>query len=169
MIDWPLQDNGWALSPAVDSHFDEIMTWFPDGESVNNWAGPNFQYPFSGETFRRDCRIDQMDSYMLLNSHGDCAAFGQTYIRDGRGHLARLVSNPAMRRQGAGRQLIQMITTALAKMHSFDEYSLFVFRDNVPAYRCYLSLGFVVVDYPNDAPMPDKCYFLTRKATRRTQ
>lgn len=164
----PLEENDWTLAPAADSDFDRIMTWFPDADAVNNWSGPKFRFPFSRESFLEDCRVEEMESYILRTAHVDHAAFGQTYIRDGRGHLARLVSNPALRGQGVGKQLIRMIMTALAENHSFDEYSLFVYRDNVPAYQCYLSLGFAVVDYPDDAPMPDKCYFLTRKATRRT-
>jgi len=59
-----------------------------------------------------------MDSYSLRNGDGALAAFGQSYEREGRGHLARL---------------------------------------------CYTSLGFVVRDYPVDAPWPDKCFFLTRR------
>lgn len=164
---WPLQVDGWTLAPATDADFDTVMTWFPDAETVNIWGGPNFRYPFTGQTFRDDCRADVMASYVLRNKSGALAAFGQSYDRDGRGHLARLVANPVQRRQGAGRQLIRMIITALEITDDFDEYSLFVYRDNTPAYQCYRSLGFVVVDYPDDAPMPDKCFFLTRKATRR--
>lgn len=163
----PLQDNGWTLSPLVDAEITEIMTWFASAESVNIWGGPNFRFPFTGETFREDCRLDLMQSWVLRNAHGQLAAFGQAYERYGRGHLARLVSNPSLRRQGAGRKLIEMILALLEDTLAYDEYSLFVFRDNVPAYHCYLSLGFVVQDYPEDAPMPEKCYFLTRKTTRR--
>jgi ribosomal protein S18 acetylase RimI-like enzyme len=169
MIDWPLRDNDWTLAPASDSDLDEVMTWFPDADAANIWSGPNFRFPFSRESFLEDLGIDVMESYMLRNAQGEPAAFGQTYIREGRGHLARLVSHPVMRRQGAGRQLILMLMSALALKYRFDEYSLFVYRDNEPAYQCYLSLGFAVVDYPEDAPMPDKCFFLTRKATRRAQ
>lgn len=168
MTEWPLRENGWSLAPATDADLDTVMTWFPDAEAVNLWSGPKFRFPFSRESFREDSRVDIMESYILRNAHGECAAFGQSYNREGRGHLARLVSNPAMRRQGAGRQLIRMIMVALAENYDFDEYSLFVYRDNTPAYQCYLSLGFTVVAYPEDAPMPDKCYFLTRTATRRT-
>ncbi|MDH3621475.1 MAG: GNAT family N-acetyltransferase [Gammaproteobacteria bacterium] len=164
---WPLQDGGWTLAPAADADFDEIMTWFPDADSVDIWGGPNFRYPFTGETFREDCRIDLMSSFALRSNDGRLAAFGQSYERDGRGHLARLVSNPSSRGQGAGKQLIRMTIAALENIHGYDEYSLFVYRHNVPAYRCYLSLGFRVVAYPDDAPMPDKCFFLTRKATRK--
>ena len=143
------------------------MTWFPDAESVNIWGGPNFRFPFTGGTFREDCHLDLMQSWVLRNESGQLAAFGQAYERDGRGHLARLVSNPELRRRSAGRTLIEMIVASLEETRAYDEYSLFVFRDNVPAYRCYLSLGFVVQDYPEGAPMPEKCYFLTKKTTRR--
>jgi ribosomal protein S18 acetylase RimI-like enzyme len=162
-----LQDDGWTLSPLVDAEITEIMTWFPSAESVNIWGGPNFRFPFTGETFREDCRLDLMRSWTLRHTDKQLAAFGQAYERDGRGHLARLVSNPGLRRQGAGRRLIEMIIALLEETQAYDEYSLFVYRDNTPAYRCYLSLGFAVQDYPDDAPMPEKCYFLTRKTTRR--
>ena len=167
MSEWPLKDGSWALDLATDADFDAIMNWFPDAHSVNIWGGPRFRYPFSGKTFRKDCRIDVMESYVLRSADGQLAAFGQSYARDGRGHLARLVSNPAMRRRGVGKQLIRMLMTALETTHEFDEHSLFVYRDNVPAYQCYLSLGFVIDDYPAEAPMREKCYFLTRKTTRR--
>ena len=167
MSAWLRQDGGWTLARAADTDFDELMTWFPDAASVDIWGGPRFRYPFTGETFRTDCRIDLMTSYVLRRRDESLAAFGQSCERDGRGHLARLVSNPSLRGKGAGKQLIRMIIAALEETHAYDEYSLFVYRHNIPAYRCYLSLGFDVVQYPDDAPMPDKCYFLTRKATRR--
>lgn len=163
----PLRDSGWILSLLVDGEIEEVMTWFPDARSVDIWGGPNFRFPFTGETFREDCKLDLMQSWVLRRDEGELAAFGQVCERQGRGHLARLVSNPEMRRLGAGRKLIQMIIAMLEETHSYDEHSLFVYRDNTPAYQCYLSLGFVVQDYPEDAPMAEKCYFLTRKTRRR--
>lgn len=159
--------NGWTMAATSAADLDQIMGWFPDADSVNIWGGPNFRFPFTAETFREDCRFDAMESFSLRDAEGQLAAFGQAYERDGRGHLARLVSNPGMRRQGAGRQLIERIIMLLEETRDYDEYSLFVYRHNTPAYQCYLSLGFVVRDYPEGAPMPDKCYFLTRSTTRR--
>jgi len=153
----------YSLRQASEADFDELMTWFPDARSVDIWGGPDFRYPFSPATFREDCRTDLMDSYALHDAAGQLAAFGQAYERAGRGHLARLIANPAMRRRGAGRQLIRMIIAALEERHGYEEYSLFVYRDNIPACRCYLGLGFVVSDYPPDALMADRCYFLTRR------
>ena len=157
-----LHEDGWSLDQATDADIDTIMAWFPDADSVNVWGGPAFRYPFTGETFREDCRLDVTESYCLRDASGDLAAFGQSYERHGRGHLARLVSNPSMRRRGAGRQLIRMVLASLDQRYGYEEYSLFVFCDNEPAYQCYLSLGFAVQEYPDDAPMPDTCYFLTK-------
>lgn len=159
----PERHAGWTLDPASDADIDELMTWFPDARSVDIWGGPGFRYPFTPATFREDCQVGRMDSYALHTEAGKLAAFGQAYERAGRGHLARLVANPAMRRRGAGRQLIRMMTASLDERHAYAEYSLFVYRDNIPAYRCYRTLGFVVGDYPPDAAMPDRCYFLTRR------
>lgn len=161
-----LDDDGWTLAAAGDEDFDEVMTWFPDAASVDRWGGPEFRFPFSRQSFIEDCRVDVMDSYVLKNPGDERAAFGQSYERTGRGHLARLVVNPRLRRQGAGRRLIELIIASLEKRHAFDEYSLFVYRDNIPAYHCYLSLGFTVTDYPADAAMPDKCFFLTKTTPR---
>ena len=158
---------GWVLAATSAADLDQIMGWFPDADSVKIWGGPNFRFPFTAKTFREDCRFDALESFSLRNAGGQLAAFGQAYERDGRGHLARLVSNPGMRRQGAGRQLIERIIMSLEESRDYDEYSLFVYRHNTPAYQCYRSLGFVVRDYPEGAPMPDKCFFLTRQSTRR--
>ena len=162
MSPFEISDEGWTLRPTRPSEFDEVMSWFPDAQSVDIWGGPVFRYPFTRETFLEDCHVDMMVSYSLLDAHAGLAAFGQLYDRQGRGHLARLVSNPAMRRQGAGRRLIEMMVDAIRLEGTYTEASLFVYRDNVPARECYLSLGFTVTDYPDDAPMEERCYFLTR-------
>ena len=158
-----MPSTGWVLGSATDADIDVVMTWFQDAKSIKIWGGPGFRYPFTAATFREDCHLDRADSYCLVNPAGEIAAFGQSYERDGRGHLARLVSNPGYRRTGAGRRLISMIIADLAAKHDYDEYSLFVYRDNKPAYQCYLSLGFVVRDYPVNGPLPGECYFLTKR------
>lgn len=163
----PVGYGGWELAAATDADIDEVMTWFPDAASVDIWGGPKFRFPFTRESFVEDCRIDSMQTYALHDPDGRLAAFGQSYDRYGRGHLARLIANPDLRRRGAGSRLIELIIASLEARFEFDEYSLFVYRHNIPAYECYLSLGFAVTDYPEDAAMADKCYFLTRPAPTR--
>lgn len=138
------------------------MRWFPDARSVDRWGGPRFRYPFTPGSFREDCRIDEVKSYCLRNPYGALCAFGQYYDRDDRAHLARLVTHPEMRRRGIGERLIRNLIMAAEREGGHEQCSLFVYKDNEPAYRCYLKFGFVVEAYPDDAPLKGKCYFLTR-------
>jgi len=84
--------------------------------------------------------------------------------RYGRSHLARLVANPDMRGQGAGRKLLEGMIAVARMEPDIDEMALFVYQDNEPAYRCYLALGFAVQDYPDRAPLREECYYMTRPA-----
>jgi ribosomal protein S18 acetylase RimI-like enzyme len=157
-----LVEECWILEPPGDAEIDEVMCWFPDARSVDIWGGPGFRFPFTRDSFLEDCKLARMSSYCLRNPGGEIAAFGQFYDRQGRAHLARLISNPGKRRQGAARRLIEMIIRTASRAGDYAEASLFVYRDNAPARACYLSLGFRIEDYPDDAKMKDRCLFLTR-------
>lgn len=157
-----ISENGWVLTEPGDTDIDELMGWFANAAEVDRWGGPRFRYPFTRKSFRKDCRIDEIPSFCLRDPDGAMAAFGQFYNRHDRAHLARLVSHPHRRRQGIGKRLIRLIMQAAKRRCGHEQSSLFVYRDNEPAYRCYLAMGFVVQDYPDGAPMRDRCYFLTR-------
>ena len=150
------------LSEATDEDIAELMCWFPDKRSVAIWGGPDFRFPFTRESFAEDCGLDVMRSFALEDEDGDMVAFGQYYYRQDRGHLARLVTRPDRRRQGYGAQLIRELIGAVAADGKAAEVSLFVYRDNTLANRCYRALGFSEQPYPDDAPLEDECYFLTR-------
>ncbi len=154
--------DNWRLLPPVGADIDELMGWFPDARSVDIWGGPDFRFLFSRDSFLEDCKLAHMHSYCLRDAKGEMAAFGQFYDRNGRVHLARLITNPNKRRQGVGRRLISQIINAAKSSSTYREASLFVYRDNEPAYRCYLASGFRIQDYPDDARMKDRCYYMTR-------
>ena len=151
----------WEFERAALTDIDELMAWFPDSHSVDIWGGPSFRYPFDRESFHIDCRWQDFASYCLRNDE-ILAAFGQIGERYGRAHLARLVVNPALRGRGIGRLLLETLFDEALSMQRYEEIALFVYRDNEPAYACYLAMGFKVQSYPDDAPMPDRCYYLTR-------
>ena len=152
----------WSLESACGTDIDELMTWFPDAHSVDIWGGPSFRFPFDNETFHADCRWRDFSSFCLRNPENEFAAFGQLGSRYDRSHLARLVANPRMRGQGVGRRLMEMMIEAARKEQDHAEIALFVYKDNEPAYQCYLALGFEVQEYPDGAPMQEKCFYLSR-------
>jgi ribosomal protein S18 acetylase RimI-like enzyme len=155
-------DERWILRSATTADIDALMVWFPSKGDVEIWGGPTFRYPFTRKTFNKDMGWGLLDSYSLFDPEEQFVAFGQLYLRKQRIHLARLVAEPTMRGQGIGKRLIRMLLGVGKSSYKCDEYSLFVFRGNVPALECYKSLGFVTGDYPEDMPYADVCYFLTR-------
>ena len=159
--------EGWLLQPSEERDIDALLRWFPDEASVRIWGGPGFRFPFTRHSFAEDIHWGRMRSFSLRNHDEELAAFGQVYARYERIHFARLVADPGMRGQGIGRRLIEMLMTVTPRFYEFTEFSLFVFRDNLPAYNCYRSLGFEVVDYPDGAPMAESCYYLTRAVAAR--
>jgi len=163
-----LADNGWTLSESTEADITALMNWFPQADDVNIWGGPEFRFPFNRHSFFEDVKWGRMLSYSLFDSQHEFAAFGQLYERYGRINLARLVVDPTRRGEGVGKRLIDLLTAVGPSQFSCDEFSLFVYRENVPAFECYKSMGFVVSDYPDDMPYADVCYYLTRPLQQRT-
>ena len=158
--------DGWSLERATDGDVDTLMLWFPDKHSIHVWGGPRFRYPFNRESFIEDCRWHEMATFTLRDPNSQFTAFGQFYERNGRINLARLVANPQMRGQGIGKRLVKMLMTAGAAVFPLEEYSLYVYKDNMLAIKCYLSLGFESQDSSPDGAMADVCHYMTRSVDR---
>lgn len=138
----------------------ELMSWFPDGDSLRIWGGPEFRFPFTAETFRKDSKVDEIDSWSLVGDDGALAAFGQCYLRVGRCHFGRVGVSPRLRGGGHGTRLFrEMARWGIAEFGE-RELSLFVRRDNEAAYRLYLRLGFHEVPYPDPDFMTDSRYMI---------
>lgn len=138
------------------------MGWFPDQASIRIWGGPDFRYPYNRHSFAEDLHWGRMASFSLCDGAGELAAFGQVYEKFACINLARLVVNPALRGRGVGKRLIAMLMAVGPQIFPCRKFSLFVLRDNVQAYKCYLSMGFSIADYPAGVPMGDVCDYLTR-------
>lgn len=157
-----LSDDGWTLRESRTRDVAALMGWFTSRQDVVIWGGPEFRYPFTRASFFEDIRWQRMLSYSLFDPAGAFIGFGQIYDRDRHIHLARLIVTPARRGQGVGTRLIRMLMREGRAKLPHERYSLFVFRDNTPAFECYRALGFEIDDYPRDMPHADVCYFLTK-------
>lgn len=152
------------LVEASNTHFQEIMTWFGGEASLKIWGGPSFRYPFNEESFLQDLKLGAMRSYALVENSVETIAFGQIYLKLGRGHLARLVVSPEHRRHGYGAELIDKLMKRAAMLYSCSEYSLYVMRGNAAARSCYKKIGFKdSVSPDNNVPRSD-LQFMVRKS-----
>ena len=157
-----LDADGWTLTRATATDIEVLMTWFDDEHAVNVWGGPRFRFPFDLESFTVDSHLNEMATFALHNPDSDFCAFGQMYERDQRINLARLIAHPQKRGQGIGNRLVQMLIKVGPSLFTLSEFSLYVYRDNIPALNCYRSQGFEIQEYPADQALADECFYLTR-------
>lgn len=147
-----------------ESHLPELMTWFRDVTALQTWGGPEFRYPFTGESFRADAKIESLPTWSLITGDGALAAFGQCYLRVQRCHFGRLAVSPALRGRGHGSTLIRELARWGSAEFGVNEYSLFVVASNLRAIALYRRLGFSEMPYPE--PSPAVATFIYMVATK---
>ena len=156
----------YQLIPAESSHLIPLMSWFQDETSLKQWGGPHMRFPIRSRRFRKDIRWPELNSYVLtttqVNSRGfqTYAGFGQVYQRLNRHHLGRLVINPEIRGQSLGKTLIQLLISEAQKRLYLTQSSLFVYRHNTAAWKCYSALGYEEAEYPAEATKIDDVAFM---------
>lgn len=166
------------LARADDAHLERLRGWFRDARATKQWGGPQFRYPFDEASFRQDTRIDELDSFVLLDAPAGpggppraarqasdaMIGFGQVYLRLGRIHLGRLAIAPDARGGGLGRQLVGLLIAEGEALFGRRECSLFVLEDNLAALRCYRGCGFEIDAYPEALDFPEPVLYMVRRA-----
>jgi len=142
-----------SLVYPTEQQFLQVKSWFSNHHQAYTWGGPNMTYPMSDTNFLKLLTAFHFKSFCLLNDEQQVVAFGQYYRRLEHHHLGRLAVNPKHRGQGFSKVLITKILEQAFLQQSAKGASLFVFRDNIVAYKCYQSLGFIETDYPEE-PFP---------------
>ncbi|WP_416306033.1 GNAT family N-acetyltransferase [Neptunicella sp. SCSIO 80796] len=149
------------LIPPTNILLSQMMNWFTSQQQTYQWGGPEFPFPFTAETFRQGLKLDELNSFALQDDNRQFVAFGQFYLREGRCHLGRLVVSPDQRGRGLGKLLVEQLIKKGRAQLQVSECSLFVLKDNHNALQLYLSLGFILADYPKPMPIED-CFYMVK-------
>jgi ribosomal protein S18 acetylase RimI-like enzyme len=144
----------------TDIHLSEMMTWFSNEEELSIWAGPNFRFPFSFNSFKQDLKLDELKSFALISDKYELMAFGQYCLRVNRCHLVRLIVSPHHRRQGVASILIEQLITLGTLDLKTESSSLFVLEHNINAIKAYKKMGFSMVNYPEKIPFQNCLYMV---------
>lgn len=151
-----------ALRCCNEADLTELMTWFETREHCEMWGGPNFEFPFTAETFRRDTRWASVNSFGFDDDLGRLLGFGQIHEKFGRIHITRIVIRRGNRGGGLGSALLNGLLENGAKKFPGKEYSLYVNCDNDRAFSCYRKAGFSVAESPIEDAGFDDCVFMVR-------
>jgi len=137
------------LRPARASDLQTIMTWIPDARSCQTWAGPKVKFPLGLDQLSQALEFEQTRNYSL-DDETELLAFGQIRMfKNQRGHLSRIVVNPASRGKGIGRIFVQELINEARKLNC-QTISLHVAKDNAVAIHLYEQLGFVIPAHQPD-------------------
>jgi ribosomal protein S18 acetylase RimI-like enzyme len=148
------------LTKPTDISLSEMMTWFSSEEEFSIWSGPNFRFPFNFSSFKKDLKLDELQSFFLISDDSDLLAFGQYSLRVNRCHLIRLIVNPSFRRQGIASTLIEQLSS-LGKLNlNTNSCSLFVLEHNISAITAYEKVGFLMGKYPEKIPFKNCLYMV---------
>jgi len=147
-----------VLQAALPDQIMALQRWLPDQAALDQWGGPGFSFPIRPLQFQQQLYLPRTQSFWLVEQQ-QAIAFGQLCDRFERNHLARLLVAPTKRGQGVGKRLIMALMQQAIRQQSTRDFSLFVFRKNQPALRCYQQLGFSFSPQPGDEH-PD-LYFMT--------
>lgn len=150
------------LRPATVADLAQVSRWFSDAGQLQLWAGPYVLWPP-----QLDALIEQIDflAQPAFSLHLDgvgLAGFAQLQPRGGLYHFARVAIAPAQRGCGYGGQLLAAI---MARYPAAPGFSLYVYRHNDAAWRCYHKLGFEQQTADSSAAADAGCALLVRVKT----
>lgn len=122
-----------------------VAGWSRSAEEARLWCS-RAEHPFPTDVVRGWWKADDVQPWLL--SEGErSVAYGELWIdaEEDEVELARLIVDPARRRTGLGRRLVDQLLLA-ARDTGLSECFLRVAPDNAPALALYRSAGFLDVD-----------------------
>jgi len=137
------------LSLATTAQQASLMRQFQSATAVKQWGGEGFRLPLQSKSFLEQLQLPDTQSFALWDQQDKMLAFGQVCNRFERIHLARLLVLPQFRGRQLSQSLISGLTAAGLQRWPGREASLFVFRNNHIALRCYQKLGFIPTKQPS--------------------
>ena len=150
------------LIQPLESHLQEMMSWFSNEKELTDWSGPNFRYPYDLSSFTEDLKLSSLRSFSLVSSKAEFLAFGQYYQRLDKCHLGRLIVNPAFRGKGIATNLMRLLCNQGIKELKVTACSLFVLAHNEYAIQAYKKFGFVFANYPDEISLAH-CLYMVKK------
>ena len=150
------------LRAATRLDLDRVVSWIATARDCELWAGWRVAFPIDAGRLAEAIAFSGGNSYCLLHEEA-VVAFGQIIGKADRAHLARLIVDPAVRRRGHGRRLVEGLLDEV-RQRPFDRASLNVDASNVPAVSLYLSLGFHEAPRPPDEPAAMGVRYMERRS-----
>ncbi len=137
------------LRPYKPCDAEAITSWIKDETTFYRWsAGKYEKYPVTAEDMNAFYDANAFsDSFFEMTAFDENGVAGHLIMRfpDENKKMVRfgfIIVDDGRRGKGYGRQMLQLAIKYAFEILMADRITLGVFEDNIPAYRCYQSVGF---------------------------
>ena len=137
------------LRPYIpEKDFEMIKDWITDPRTHALWCANRFDYPLCEKNFEevlRDIRIRNGDNpFVAVGDDGEAVGFFcySLHPETNEGLLKFVIVDPAVRGHGIGKAMLRLAVDYAFGISKADAVYLRVFRENIPAVKCYESVGF---------------------------
>lgn len=145
------------LRPYKCCDAETILSWCRDEESFRRWTSDRYDtFPITAEDMNRkyvDCNGDcpEPDNFYPVTAVDDGAIVSHMILRytDAEQKILRfgfVIVDDARRGMGYGKSMIRLAQRYAFDILAAEKVTLGVFENNLPAYRCYQSAGFRLVE-----------------------
>nr|WP_294897477.1 GNAT family protein [uncultured Pedobacter sp.] len=137
------------LIPFHKAHFQILIDWISDEDTLLKFAGIGFYYPLNVEQLE-DYTQKYPDRLMFLSvdENEKPIAYGEIIPQDN--HSARLghliIGESQQRGKGLGQKLIQLLNEKAKLKLGIKTMQLFLLGGNLSAEKCYIKYGFQFID-----------------------
>tara|TARA_B100000959_G_scaffold236430_1_gene255244 strand:- start:32 stop:628 length:597 start_codon:yes stop_codon:yes gene_type:complete len=131
------------VEPFALSKTPTLLSWIDTERERRLWSGNTFQQTLNRQAFLSHLNRENLHPFSGLSPEGELVAYGELVGKQGgEGILCRVIVEPNLRRQGYGKAFCTELLRLAFKKFRYLHLTLNAFHFNVPAIRCYKSLGF---------------------------
>ena len=138
----------YSLRSAHPKDLQTILAWVGTPELLRFWGGAALSFPPEMDRTWREIEASSENTFCLVDHTERIAGFGQTLSREPEAiHLGRIMVSEVDRGKGLGRFLCEQLMQVASARHRPRRFTLNVYKNNVPAFSLYTSLGFEMVSH----------------------
>lgn len=141
------------LRPYKSCDSKHIADWIKNEETFVKWGGERFgSYPINAKIIDDKYRLNngdcvEEDNFYPMTAFDDSGVVGHFIMRyiNGNNKILRfgwVIVDDTQRGKGYGKQMLELGLKYAFEISGVEKVTIGVFENNIPAYKCYKSIGF---------------------------
>lgn len=141
------------LRPYKSSDSAYLLNWLQDERTVAFWKADRFSFPITEvQLSSYACDFDRDPHACIFTALDECGrpvghcSFRKIDFVKGTAHMGFIITDPAARGKGYGKLMVNQALSFARSLLGLKKVTLGVYDCNLPARRCYETIGFTETD-----------------------